>query len=72
AAAERLRKNIEDMQIPHTARERPEIITISIGLAELRPGDRKSPESLLKEADEALYEAKEKGRNRVMVNGVRR
>jgi two-component system, cell cycle response regulator len=68
AAAERLRRNIEEMKIPHTSREEPEIITISVGLAELRPGNGKSAEDLLKEADEALYEAKESGRNRVRVN----
>ncbi len=72
AAAERLRRNVEGMRMPHASRERPEIITISIGLAELRPGDEKSAEDLLKEADEALYEAKEDGRNRVKVNEVRR
>lgn len=68
SAAERLRRRIERMQIPHTSRERPEIITISIGLAELRPDDGKSAEDLLKEADAALYEAKENGRNQVKVN----
>jgi diguanylate cyclase (GGDEF)-like protein len=70
AAAERLRGRIEAMRIPHTDREQPEIITISIGLAELRPGEKRSAETLLKEADKALYEAKGNGRNRVEVNGA--
>jgi len=40
-------------------------VTASIGVAETLPGmDR--PESLLKCADEALYQAKEQGRNRVV------
>ncbi len=69
-AAERLRRNIEGMRIPHASREEPEIITISIGLAELRPESEKTAEDLLKEADEALYEAKESGRNRVKINGT--
>ncbi|HEY9055384.1 MAG TPA: diguanylate cyclase [Rectinemataceae bacterium] len=38
--------------------------TISLGVAEHVPGD--SPDSFLKRADEALYEAKRKGKDRVM------
>lgn len=70
AAAERLRDSVEAMQIPHEYREDPKIVTISVGLAQLCPGDRKSAEELLKEADDALYEAKENGRNRIKVNGL--
>ncbi len=39
-------------------------VTISIGYA-ARDGGRKSPESVVKAADQALYRAKKKGRNRV-------
>jgi diguanylate cyclase (GGDEF)-like protein len=38
--------------------------TVSIGITELSAGD--SPADLLKRADEALYEAKRKGKNRVV------
>ena len=41
--------------------------TISIGVSSLHP-DGDSAESLLKRADEALYEAKNNGRNRVVVS----
>jgi len=41
--------------------------TVSIGVANLHP-DGDSAESLLKRADEALYEAKNNGRNRVKVS----
>ena len=40
-------------------------ITISIGLSMIQPGD--TPASLLKRIDDALYEAKENGRNKVVV-----
>ncbi|MFC5402140.1 sensor domain-containing diguanylate cyclase [Cohnella soli] len=40
------------------------IITVSIGMATY-PNDSVSPEGLFRAADEALYEAKRKGRNRV-------
>lgn len=44
--------------------------TISVGVATLRSGDeRDTIESLLKRADDALYNAKESGRNRVIVAG---
>ncbi|WP_370687353.1 GGDEF domain-containing protein [Thermus sp. NEB1569] len=40
-------------------------ISVSIGVAEARPED--SPLSLLKRADDALYQAKRRGKNRVEV-----
>ena len=42
----------------------PQQVTVSIGLADLGPG-RNDRSSLLRAADAALYEAKERGRNRV-------
>ncbi|MFZ5650847.1 MAG: GGDEF domain-containing protein [Bacillota bacterium] len=43
-------------------------ITASFGVAGYRPGD--NPETLIKRADTALYEAKKAGRNRVVRGGV--
>ena len=44
-------------------------VTISIGVAAtLGPGD--TPELLLKRSDEALYEAKASGRNRVIAHAA--
>jgi diguanylate cyclase len=39
-------------------------ITISLGVAELR-NDTESPNAMMQQADEALYQAKRGGRNRV-------
>jgi diguanylate cyclase (GGDEF)-like protein len=58
-AAERVRASISSAKLPNIERN----ITISIGAACLVPGD--SGELLLKRADERLYLAKERGRNRV-------
>jgi len=56
--AERLREEV--------ARSEPRI-TVSIGVSEIREGDPHF-EAALKRADDALYEAKRAGRNRVVVN----
>ncbi|HET7480960.1 MAG TPA: diguanylate cyclase [Rubrobacteraceae bacterium] len=66
-AAERLRREVEDLKLPHEARDAPNVVTISLGLAILEPGEKKSAEKLLKQADDALYQAKKTGRNRMAV-----
>jgi PleD family two-component response regulator len=42
----------------------PEPITVSIGIVEFGPGE--SGDALLHRVDDALYEAKRSGRNRVV------
>jgi len=56
--AERIRKKVEKSNLASNLR-----VTVSIGVAELKDSDE-SVNSLLKRADERLYLAKEKGRNR--------
>ncbi|MGQ9830975.1 MAG: diguanylate cyclase, partial [Thermochromatium sp.] len=67
--AERIRAAVADLGMWHPASPRG-IVTISIGVAEVS-GDAHDPdhESLLRRADEALYRAKEHGRNRVEAHG---
>ncbi|MFH1115349.1 MAG: diguanylate cyclase [Pseudomonadota bacterium] len=62
AVAERLREAVARAQVP-TAKG-PVSITISIGAAEDN-GELRDLGTLLKRADDALYDAKRKGRNRV-------
>jgi diguanylate cyclase (GGDEF)-like protein len=62
--AERIRRAIEDLEVTHNGRRIP--CTVSIGIAKLdhtiaRPSD------LIEAADERLYQAKRKGRNRTEV-----
>ncbi len=59
--AERLRAGIE-----HAAILPEETVTVSIGVAAWAPEDAIDPEQVLKAADQALYRAKQAGRNRVM------
>ncbi|MBF0153655.1 MAG: diguanylate cyclase [Magnetococcales bacterium] len=57
--AERLRERVEIMNVDNLT------VTISIGVATLPLVDAANSEALLKAADEALYEAKQGGRNQV-------
>ncbi|NET35459.1 MAG: diguanylate cyclase [Cyanothece sp. SIO1E1] len=63
--AEQIRNTVAKVSIP--ARGRIARLTVSIGIASHNPEDR-SIDALLKRADDALYEAKRQGRNRVIVN----
>lgn len=67
-ATERLLQTVENLAIPHVAKTPPGVITISAGVSALSPGDGKTLEVLFKEADDALYQAKASGRNRVVVH----
>ena len=63
-AAERLRAAVEALALPHPAGG---VVTVSAGVATLtEPGCR--PDQLFELADQALYRAKEAGRNRVEVH----
>jgi diguanylate cyclase (GGDEF)-like protein len=63
--AEQIRVAIENLQIPHIASKCKDTVTISLGVSCFKPGEDTSPTDLIKLADQALYEAKEIGRNRV-------
>jgi len=64
AVSEQLRRAIETMPLQLTGG--PCTVTVSIGVAAWRPGMRKTAD-LLRAADDALYRAKQAGRNRVVV-----
>jgi two-component system glycerol uptake and utilization response regulator len=64
---ETLRHSIENLNIS-TDDDDPLSVTISVGIARARPHQRQLDE-LLKEADDALYEAKGSGRNRAIFRG---
>jgi diguanylate cyclase (GGDEF)-like protein len=64
--AEQVRAAVQSLAIEHIeASDR--VVTISIGLALVRPTLERSPDGAVQLADEALYRAKREGRNRVIV-----
>lgn len=69
ALAEKARATVEAMAIPHPASGIASCITVSIGVAAINPTRDAPVADLLKAADEALYRAKQGGRNRVQSAG---
>ena len=62
--AESIRASIAKLKLERKAKsEQLRKITVSIGAAQYRPGE--STETLIKRADQALYFAKNAGKNRV-------
>ncbi|MBN1837050.1 MAG: sensor domain-containing diguanylate cyclase [Spirochaetales bacterium] len=61
--AERLRAAVEGF--PFSGEDGPLHVSISVGVAQFKPGRIRSSSELIAEADRALYQSKEMGRNRV-------
>jgi len=57
--------NVEELRIPHEMSKVAKHVTVSIGVAAIRPELDKVPSELIRQADSALYQAKNAGRNRV-------
>lgn len=65
--AEKIRANVQEMGIEHEKSLPLHLVTISLGIATINDGMETTHEELVSQADQALYLAKEKGRNRVEV-----
>ena len=68
AIAEKICKAVTDLGIPHEHSLVASQVTVSIGVASILPASDTDREKLIKAADVALYQAKETGRNRVVVS----
>jgi len=69
--AEKIRQRIKAIAIPHiNSKGKQKIVTISFGVACTVPRLKGNPVDLLQSADVALYESKERGRDRVTLSSI--
>lgn len=65
SVGEAVRFGVEQLKIPHEKSAIHPYVTTSAGVAVCRPGGKTSSSEIIGAADQALYQAKQKGRNRV-------
>lgn len=58
-----VRKSVEGLAIPHVSSKTAKYVTVSVGITTIYPAELEFPDEVLKLVDEALYQAKENGRN---------
>jgi diguanylate cyclase (GGDEF)-like protein/PAS domain S-box-containing protein len=63
-----IKQAVEELQIAHKSSRTSKNITLSFGAAAVVPSDELSSKRLIEAADQALYLAKAKGRNRIEIN----
>jgi diguanylate cyclase (GGDEF)-like protein len=66
--AKLIQQRVKSLQIPHTKSAIGEYVTLSFGVSSIIPNDSTTPEELLLRADRALYQAKQAGRNQIVVS----
>lgn len=66
--AESMRKGVESQKILHAGSKVSSYVTISAGVATMIPAQDNNPDFLVATADKALYQAKNEGRNRVVLS----
>jgi len=68
--AEKLRKTVIDLNIPHKHSETQHCLTLSLGLATTSPMLKHKARDLIRAADHARFEAKKQGRNRLICKSI--
>jgi len=63
AVSEEIRTHVKNLEIAHEKSSVSEHVTLSLGIATMVPSGDDSADDIVAMADEALYEAKESGRN---------
>lgn len=66
--ATRMLSSVSVLEIEHGSSPTKEYVTVSIGVATVVPTPDSEPEILVKSVDDALYDAKNSGRNRISVH----
>jgi len=68
--AEKLRKAVMDLNIPHKHSETQSCLTLSLGLSTTSPMLKHKSRDLIRAADHARFEAKRQGRNRLICKAI--
>lgn len=68
--AQHICRSVESISVPHEGSSYG-VVTVSCGVAAIDTGIHTKPEHLIKAADQALYQAKESGRNQAILNRER-
>jgi diguanylate cyclase (GGDEF)-like protein len=63
---EQIRRDVLDLAIAHGGSQAAKYVSVSVGIALARAGSSRSMAGAIQTADEALYQAKREGRNRVV------
>jgi diguanylate cyclase (GGDEF)-like protein len=66
--ATRLKEMVVEESIPHEGSKTAGVVTVSQGIVTVRPDGQQQPSDLVKAADQALYRAKDAGRNTIQVH----
>lgn len=65
--AEKIRKSVEALNIPHDFSPVSNHVTISLGISSLIPSEESSIKILIEKSDMALYNAKKRNRNKAII-----
>lgn len=66
--AESIQAAIQTLAIPHVNSQVSACVTLSLGIASITAQSPVSPEQMVKQADQALYQAKRQGRNQFCIS----
>jgi len=66
--AEKIRKAVSDLRIEHKYSTSGDTTTVSVGVACINPSKEGTPHELIELADQALYQSKGQGRNRITLS----
>ncbi|MFB2923640.1 MULTISPECIES: diguanylate cyclase domain-containing protein [Aerosakkonema] len=68
--AQAMRDRVHQLQLPHPCSQVNNCVTVSLGVASAIPTEDDVPTTLITNADKALYEAKNQGRDRIVLKWI--